>query len=225
VIGANQMAEIGFERGAAGEKFTIGGVGDRKDIKGWKQTVQLALGPARYRDFSIDIQDNLEGEPLLGQDFLRNFDTDINPASGQVTFRKKGTGRPDIATRGMIDIPFEDQGTHMVVTAKVNGKPYKFYFDTGADGVAFSMKDLKALGLEIPGDAQESYTTGVGGKTRTWFFPVNSISLGNIRKEGIQVGVVESATMDHPLLGQSFFGDYRYKVDVPKHVIHFSPVD
>lgn len=225
VIGANQMAEIGFERGAAGDKFQIGGVGDRKDIKGWKQTVQLALGPARVRDFSMDIQDNLEGDPLLGQDFLRNFDTDINPSSGQVTFRKKGTGREEIATRGMVDIPFEDQGTHMIVTAKVNGKPYKFYFDTGADGIAFTMKDLKALGLEIPGDARESMSRGVGGATRTWSFPVNSIALGSLKKEGLEVGVVESSSMDHPLLGQSFFGSWRHKVDTAKHVIHFWPND
>jgi hypothetical protein len=56
-------------------------------------------------------------------------------------------------------------------------------------------------------------------------FNVNSVALGSLKKEGIEVGVVENSTMDHPLLGQDFFGSWRHKVDNVKHVIHFWPND
>jgi clan AA aspartic protease (TIGR02281 family) len=227
LIGANQMAELGFERAAQGKKFGIGGVGDRDDVKGWHQTVQLRIGQATIRDFPIDIQDNLEGDPLLGQDFLRNFDTEIDPNNSQVTFRKKGAKSSSARmARGAVDVPFEDApGGHMIVTAQVNGKPYKFYFDTGADSVAFAMKDLKPLGLEIPSDYRGGTSRGVAGSTNTYNFPIDSIKLGTMVKENFMISVVENSTMDHPLLGQSFFGNYRHKVDTAAHLIHFWPND
>lgn len=227
MIGANQMADLGYGRAAQGRKFNIGGVGERDDVKGWNQTVQLRVGQATVRDFPIMIQDHYEGEPLLGQDFLRNFETDIDPNKGQVTFRKKGTNRASARmARGTVDVPFEDgPGGHILVTVQVNGKPYKFYFDTGADSIALGMKDLKPLGLEIPADAREGLSHGVAGQSRTWIFPVNSVKLGTMVKEGVNVSVVENSSMDHPLLGQSFFGDWRHKVDIPAHVIHFWPND
>ena len=68
-------------------------------------------------------------------------------------------------------------------------------------------------------------SSGIAGDTKTWSFPVDSVKLGKIEKENFTVSVVEGAKMDHPLLGQSFYGEYRTKVDPGAHVIHFCPAN
>jgi clan AA aspartic protease (TIGR02281 family) len=224
VVGANHMEEIGFGRAAQGETFKVGGVGEKQDIKSWKQNVQLRVGQAYIRDFPLTVMEDLPGEPLLGQDVLRVYETEVDPANNVVIFRKRGASKSrQITTRGTVDVPFRDQGTHMIVKGMVNNKPYEFIYDTGADGVCFSFKDLKALGIELPANAREGISHGVGGDTKTWYFTVDSMKVGTIVREDMPVSVVEKSQMTHPLLGQSFFGQYGQKVDLEKKVIHLKP--
>lgn len=224
-IGANHMEALGYGRAAQGQKFEIHGVGDREKVQGWRQTVTLKIGQAYIRDFPVAVQDHMEGDPLLGQDFLSLFETDIDPEKMECVFRKKGSrnnnaNRPQ--PRGTIDVPYNNGGGgHIIVTAEVNGRPYEMYFDTGADSVCFTMNDLKKLGLEIPAGAREGISRGVSGESRTWSFTVPKFKLGKIQKEDFEVSVVESSKMDKPLLGQSFFGEYKHKVDPANKVIHF----
>lgn len=224
-IGQNQMEALGLGRGAAGKKFELSGIGDRSKVEGWGQTVTLRIGQAYIRDFPITVQDHMEGDPLLGQDFLRHFDTEIDPEKMEVTFRTKGSGRKTaVQPRGTIDVPFKNgPGGHIIVTAEVNGRPYEMFFDTGADSVCFGMADMKKLGLEVPSGAREGLSKGIAGDTRTWSFPVQKFKVGTIVKEDFEISVAESAKMGHPLLGQSFFGEYRHKVDAEAHVIHLYP--
>lgn len=226
VVGANQMEAMGLGRAAAGQKFEITGVGDRTKVEGWNQAVTLRIGQAQCRDFPISVQDHMEGDPLLGQDFLHNFDCEIDPEKMEVVFHKKGSRRGGVAVqpRGTIDIPFRNgPGGHIIVVAQINGKNCEMYFDTGADSVCLGMKHLKALGLSIPENARQGLSHGVAGDTITWSFPIDKMKLGKLEKEDFTISVAESTKMDYPLLGQSFFGDYKHKVDPEAHVVHFYP--
>lgn len=224
-MGANQLEELGLGRPAAGKKYKSGGVGDRQNMEAWDQKLDLKLGPIYVRDFNVTVQDFYEGEPLLGRDFLADWETTVDEGNRAVTFVRKGAGgttTPRRQAAGTLDVPFQLEGRHMIVDGSVNGKPYKFYFDTGADGTCFSMKDLKALGLEDSlSGARQGLSQGVGGTTNTFFFTVNTVKVGPITKENYQVSAVESSQMGHPLLGQSFFGEYNYNIDEVNKVIHF----
>ncbi|MBK7838746.1 MAG: hypothetical protein IPJ49_13905 [Candidatus Obscuribacter sp.] len=52
-------------------------------------------------------------------------------------------------------------------------------------------------------------------------FPVRTIKLGPIEKRDFEIDVVASSNMPHPLLGQTFFGDYQYTIDYDNKLIHF----
>jgi clan AA aspartic protease (TIGR02281 family) len=224
VMGANQLEELGLSRPPAGEKGFSSGVGERDKIPTWGQKLDLKVGNIYMRDFQVSVHDHYEGEPLLGRDFLADWDVSVDEANRQVTFNRKGTQVVRPSVRGILDVPFVPEGRHMVVDGIVNGRPYKFYFDTGADSVCFSMNDMKKLGLEdnLSG-AKQGYSTGVGGQTKTWMFPINSLKVGPLSKENFEVSVVENSAMSHPLLGQSFFGSYSFNIDEVKKVIHFKP--
>jgi len=121
-----------------------------------------------------------------------------------------------------LQVPFTaGPGGHMLVNAEINGKPYAMYFDTGAEGISFTQNDLKKLRIEVPENARESLVHGVGGSTRSWDFNIDKLKVGPIVKEDLAAHVVEKSSMDYPLLGQSFFGDYEYTIDNEHHVINF----
>lgn len=225
-VDADRMAAMGLSRAARGDKFKVAGIGDDGNVKGWNQEVTLKLGPAYARNFPLMIQDK-EAPPLLGQDFLRNFEIEIDPEKNEAVFRRKSAvRRVAVQPRGTVDIPFTiGGGGHLWVTAEINGRPCKMIFDTGASDVCFTLKALKTLGLEIPGDAREGQASGVNGIVKTFSFPVRKMKLGTIIKEDFEIQASESAHDVPPLLGQSFFGNYRCKVDQEAKVIHLMPTN
>jgi clan AA aspartic protease (TIGR02281 family) len=223
VIGANQLEALGLTNKSGADKFEIGGVGDREKSKGWIQKVDLKCGQVYRRDFKIMVQDEMEGEPLLGQDFLGDFNTTVDESAGQVIFRKKSAGLASkVQPRGTKDIPFtvDPNGRHMLVDAFVNGKKYVMFFDTGADGIVFGFNDLKKLGIPTPDGPPDGKSQGVLGETNTWTINLDSLKVGAVTQESVRAYVVESSKMEHPLLGQSFFGGYKYTVDSNAKVIH-----
>jgi clan AA aspartic protease (TIGR02281 family) len=220
VIGANHLQAMGLGRPPALQQTRIGGVGDRQDIKGWEQKYDLKVGNAYIKDFPVLVQDHMDGEPLLGQTFLNNFYVTVD--QNQVIMRKKTSNTLASTRTNALQVPFTPgPGGHMLVNAEINGKPYVMYFDTGADGISFTQNDLKKLRLELPEGAQEHTVSGVGGTTRSWDFTIDKLKVGPIIKEGLTAHVVEKSSMDHPLLGQTFFGDYEYTIDNEHHVINF----
>jgi len=223
MIGANQLQAVGITRPATAQRVQIGGVGDRQDVKGWLDKVDLKIGNIYRRDFPVIVIDEDEGEPLLGQDFLRDFNLTMDDST--ILLRKKNA-RPRAVSRGTFEIPFKvaPDGRHMLVDAYINKKPYVMIFDTGADGCAFSFKDCKNLGIDPPSGAPTGRSIGVKGETSTWTMMVD-LKVGKIAKEGFTVGVVDNSDMDHPLLGQSFFGGYKVNVDVPARMIRLTDPD
>lgn len=224
-FGANHLQALGVARPPKeGVRENLSGVGDRKTVQEWEQHVDLKLGPIYRRNFPIAVQDYLPGEPLLGQTFFKPFYVTIDDDSKTVTLRKKTSASvSQVSGRDYYSVPFSWEGGHMIVSAEINGKPYQMIFDTGADGVAFTARDLQRLKIELPDDARAERHTGTGGETRGWGFTVGKIKLGPIVKEDIKVSMVENSNMPHPLLGQTFFSDYQYTIDNESKLIKFRP--
>jgi clan AA aspartic protease (TIGR02281 family) len=224
-FGHNHLVALGIARPAQGKiEEGLSGVGDRKTVQEWNASADIKLGPIYRRNFPITIQDDMTGEPLLGQTFLKPFYVTIDDDSKSVILRKKGTSSiASVTGRNSYSVPFRWVGGHMIVNAEICGKPYEMIFDTGADSVAFTMNDIKKLRIEMPDDYTVRRHIGTGGETTGIHFPISKIKLGPIVKEDIEVAVVQNSNMDRPLLGQSFFSDYQYTIDNEHNMIFFKP--
>ncbi len=229
VMGRNHLEEAGISRTDSRDSFEVVGVGDRKGVKAFNDKFDLKLGPIYRRDFTCAIQDSMPTPPLLGMTFLADFVVTVDDASHSVILRKKGSMAASDASRGRsgaIAVPFELDGRSIMVNTKVNGKPYKMNFDTGASHVCFSRGDWKKLGFDIPSDARVGTSSGIAGDVKSYTFTLDSLVLpgekaGSIKASNVPVTVTES---ERPcaLLGQPFYINYRYEVDNAKRVIYFT---
>jgi clan AA aspartic protease (TIGR02281 family) len=199
----------------------IGGVG-AGSFSAWHIPVTIKVGPITRVNFPLVVSQSTDAPSLLGQDFFSPFQFTIDDASSSISFTKNGTGKTSASMGGSgLSVPFRWKTRHMIVDAKINGKSYPCIFDTGAHGICFSKKALKDLNISVPADATMGRSSGIGGTTTDWRFPIDSISLGPIVKKDIEVSVVDETGVDEPLIGQTFFDDYQYTVDYERKIIQF----
>ena len=127
MIGKNHLQQIGMAppTGAPTNKVkAVGGV-----VDAWEVPAQIALGRI-VRTVDLVVIEQLRN-PLLGQSFYGDLKYEVDNARGQIAFKKPG-GKGDFVQAGSIDIPLTVEGSNLIVTAKVNGRPMPFYFDTSA---------------------------------------------------------------------------------------------
>lgn len=224
-IGLNHLQDLGLARPETRETMILSGVGDNTRIHGWVEKFDLKLGPIYRRDFAVTVQPDMPTAPLLGQTFFKDFDVTMDDSSKQFILRKKfGTAAKDArkGRAGAKAVPFvRAGGGSMYVDALVNGKPYKMVFDTGAHGTLFTLGDFGQMGLTVPADAEEGQVRGVGGSSRAWNFCLRSLQIGPLRGENVPISVSDSKEVGHPLLGQTFFGRFKYEIDNEKNMIYF----
>ncbi len=221
-IGANHLRDWGISASEGRDSYEIGGVGDGK-AKGWNQPLDIRLGPIYRKDFVCSIHDNMPGEPLLGQDFLKSFNINVDDSTRSVVLAKKGSlGARDISHRSYygVEIPFKRLPSgHMMVDIKINNKPFPIMFDTGCERTSFAASDWTKLGFSIPDSAQKGKAIGVLGETTAYYFETESIKLGPIEQSPAPVSVTEGSRVS--LLGMSFYGTKKYTIDTTRSVIIF----
>jgi predicted aspartyl protease len=108
-------------------------------------------------------------------------------------------------------IPFRrSTGRHLYVDAEVNGRPMKVIFDTGAEVCLFGSSHLTQAGLTAAPNGPAVTVAGVGGtaQART---TVVTVRVGPIRRT-IPV-LVQDNLPTPPLLGQTFFQGFQYRID------------
>jgi clan AA aspartic protease (TIGR02281 family) len=223
-----QQLGIPLPRGQANSMS--GGVGSTELIKGWDILADVQLGSIYRRNFPVHVAEKFSDEPLLGQSFLRDFNFEIDNRNNVIRFTKKSSSHSEVpqSTSGVkfsssgSGVPFEREGNHIIMTAEINGRKYPVYFDTGASNTVFTMQQIKELGITIPDDAREGRSRGVGGTTRSWAFTIPLLRIGPITQKDFEISVVEESRMTHPLLGQTFFGNWRYTIDNEHKLILFS---
>ena len=216
MIGKNHLQQIGMAppTGAPTNKVkAVGGV-----VDAWEVPAQIALGRI-VRTVDLVVIEQLRN-PLLGQSFYGDLKYEVDNARGQIAFKKPG-GKGDFVQAGSIDIPLTVEGSNLIVTAKVNGRPMPFYFDTGAGASIMPMQMLQTMGDQGFRKVGESDATGAAGTTKSERYQVDSIELGPIRKQGLVIAVSADYKYKYGLLGRDFFGNKRFTVDKANKKLHF----
>lgn len=218
-LGKNHLRQLGLPLPNGAPSGYAQGVGSANKIPTWNISVTIKIGSITRKNFLINVQEEMPGVPLLGQNFFDSFQYTID--NGDSSIHLKRTTSTVSRHNSSYDVPFSRLGKELVVNALVNGKPCPMIFDTGASQCSFPLKTIHSLGLHIPEDAQEGLSEGIGGITRTHSFPINRIQLGPIDKSNIVVHIPELHSMPLPLLGQNFYSDWQYTIDYQAKVIHF----
>jgi clan AA aspartic protease (TIGR02281 family) len=223
-VGKNTLQELNIKLPSGPPTTSVSGVGSKSETPAWEENLELKVGGiTRTVKFVVLEQ---RDEPLIGQTFFRDFvytiDTNIgsNGARGTITFNKR-TGARGASQSSSSAVSFERlTSNHIVVPVEVDGKKTKMIFDTGASMVVFTRDQLKALHITIPEDAVAIRNTGVSGSSNGLVFNVRRIRMGPIDKADMQIGVVDDAKMAYPLLGQSFFSEWKCTLDYDRNVLN-----
>jgi clan AA aspartic protease (TIGR02281 family) len=222
-VGKNHLAEIGVAPPSGPPTGSAHGVGSSAPVPTWDMNAVVKVGDIT-RTMPILVQETMLSQPLLGQSFFNAFTYEIDNSAHSIRFKRKGTGDHG-GNFGTADtVPFTRDPrspTHLIVTAEVNGRKMPMFFDTGAQPIAFTLDQARSVGISIPDDAQQGISQGIGGQTVGWSFPIRSIRLGPISKTDISINVIKDAMMPYPLLGQAFYGDYKYTIDENNNRIIF----
>jgi clan AA aspartic protease (TIGR02281 family) len=213
-LSLSEWLSLGLPRPTQPPDTGINGVGGV--MPAWSMRAPVQLGKVK-RNAVFLVAESVP--PLLGQSFFQDLQVNLERRSGYVHLMKKGTSARNIPYNTM-DVPFRKAGNNLLVTVNVNGRPIEMFFDTGADDVSMSITHFQRLGLRAAEDATAGMASGAGGSVQTMQTRVDSIELGDIRKYNFKISVMFN-NLEHPLLGQSFFGDRRFVIDNEKGVIHF----
>lgn len=224
LLGKNQLAEVGIAPPAGGATGFTGGSSSGASAATWSMNADVKLGAIVRKNFPITVIENNQSQPLLGQDFFRDFEYSIDSGSKSILFKKKGStaARPSRPAGGISSdtnsVPFtwdKIGGNKMVVNVEINGRSYPCWLDTGNSAVAISMnkRDARNLGISIPEDAQQAMTGGITGAGSASRFPVRRVKFGPIDKTDVDVDVKEEDTGGRPLLGQPLLEGWQVTID------------
>jgi aspartyl protease family protein len=99
-----------------------------------------------------------------------------------------------------------------ITQGSVNGAAMNFMVDTGATYVALSAADAARANIDFRNKGQPGLIATANGTVRAWMVPGNTVHLGDITLNGIDVTVHESS-MPFALLGMSFLNRLEMKRD------------
>jgi len=103
---------------------------------------------------------------------------------------------------GTIEVPREPDG-HFYLTLEIDGTPVLFVVDTGATGVALSMQDADAIGIDTGALHFDGRASTANGVVRTARVTLQNVYLGDHSEGSLRASVNEGAT-DVSLLGMSY---------------------
>lgn len=214
MLGKNHLRELGIHPPTTPATNKVGGIGGSVDS--WNMKLDVTIGGITKR-IPVTVTEEWDHAPLLGQDFFSDIDYEIDNVGHCIRFTKSA----DFVKDDQYSIPFQRIGKHLYVQLEgEKGKKTQMIVDTGAEGIMFSPSNVRELGLDTAGGVTE-YHKGVGGDgtTEAVGFNVDMLRLGPIIVRHVKcsadvggkgmVGKEGSAG----LLGQAFFGGWRFTVD------------
>ena len=225
MVGKNQLEQLGLPGPSGPPTTSVGGIGAAV-VPAWIMPLQIKLGKM-VRTLNVCVAESWDGHPLLGQDFYNDLEYEFDNKGHCIYFRK-----PKIlsaAERNMYCIPFTRRGRHLQVDVEVDGgRRTGMLVDTGAEGIAMTMANLRELGIDIPADAIRVRSQGVGGTSDGFQFPIGMLRLGPIvqRNPTVSVSTAEEGMLGskyghYGLLGQAFFGNWRFTIDNANNMLRF----
>jgi len=223
LFGKNHLQQLKIAPPTGPSTSYVKGVGGNQ--QSWRMNVDLKVGNIERKNFTITVQESMDAPPLLGQTFLKDYQCQVDKQGRQIKLTRSDVYSRSIASAtpygNLNNVPFTRQGSLMVVQVQINGRTIPMCMDTGASNTQFTKEQLQSCSVEIPHDATTSAVSGIGGTTATQVFPVRRLKMGPIDKSDFPIQVVGKASMAYPLLGQDFFGDWKYSLDSVNNVIKF----
>jgi predicted aspartyl protease len=218
-IGKNHLRDMGLPepKGVTVGK-QLGAGGSKKTVPYQIMLADLQVGKILRKNVRIAVHENMSGVPILGQNFIGNFEYTVDNRAGSITFKKESS---EAALADERAVPFEKKRQEVIVTATLNNVPCEMIFDTGAFMTMMSVKQFSDLGFEIPNYIEPTRAIGIAGVTRIWKVPIATFRLGPIVKQNMEIAVAEDFAIPYPLLGQNVFGEMVYTVDNQHKLIRF----
>ncbi|MCA9816322.1 MAG: aspartyl protease family protein [Cyanobacteria bacterium HKST-UBA01] len=214
-------------RGVGGEVPTRVGLANIT-VGNMTRTIPLQIEQDQSTSKVPDGMGSIMQLPLLGQNYFKDFEYEIDDANKFLIFKKlASTQVASVAStkkstvKSDLEVPFYRMGNHIIVTPKVNGRECEMILDTGAGTVAFADRHLAACGLNRPTHALSGQSGGVGGKRVGYNFLVDSIQLGPVLRKNVHCSMVLHSDFPKPLLGQTFLKGLKYTIDPSRNVIRF----
>jgi hypothetical protein len=130
-------------------------------------------------------------------------------------------------------LPIDDVGYHIVIDAKINGKPVRLIVDTGASKTAFDLESLERLGEETELEANEELSAGLGTTSmQSYFLGIDLFELGDLKVEDYLAVALDLSNINvtyeqlglEPIdgvLGGDLLMDYKAIVDYKKSCLKF----
>ena len=115
----------------------------------------------------------------------------------QVMSGLSATGRPEVVLQ-------RNRQGHYLAIGAINGEPVEFLVDTGATYLGIPAGVARRLGLNR---GVESASKTAAGVVRTYLVTLDSVELGDIRREGVRASVIPDMPGESVLLGMSFLRD------------------
>lgn len=223
LFGRNHLQQLNIPLPTGPSTSVVKGVGGNQNA--WRMNVDLKVGNIERRNFPITVQESMDAPPLLGQSFYKDYQCQVDKQGGQIRLTRNDVYKQSIASAtpygNINNVPFTRQGNLMVVNVEINGRTVPMCMDTGAGATQFTKEQLQMCNVPIPQDAVIGSSSGIGGTTQTQIFPVSRVKMGPIDKSNFPIQVVGRASMPYPLLGQDFFGDWKYSIDSINNAIKF----
>ena len=219
-VGVKDCSRIGIKAPRSNDKpdgYTRGWAG--RSVPVYNREANVKIGNLE-RVIPIRVSPAWRNEPLLGQEFLRDYMYSIDRAARIMTLHKKTSksAKTKRKIHSLYDIPCVVENDREYVNIKINGRTCsKVLIDTGASSTIISAADAKSCGLVVPINAPRMRMSGVGGGITMRRVFVN-ISLGPIRKSGFPILVGGRAGS---AIGQNFMTGWRFTVDREAKLLRF----
>jgi len=98
---------------------------------------------------------------------------------------------------------YENSSGFFESDGQINGRGLRFLVDTGANLVVLSSRQANRIGLDYL-DGFRTFASTASGNTPMYTVTIKQISIGGIKLNNIQAGVIEGDFPLKPLLGMTF---------------------
>lgn len=110
----------------------------------------------------------------------------------------------------------------LLIPVEINGRACLMLFDTGAENITISRKQMHDLGLSLPSGSSNGAIQGIGAEPVVAWKSSATVKVGKLVCENFPLNVEEQNYM-HPIIGRNFFKNYRIKVDPVAAQITLTP--
>jgi predicted aspartyl protease len=100
----------------------------------------------------------------------------------------------------------------LLIPVEINGRTCMMLFDTGAENITISRKQLYDLGLSAPSGKTNGAIQGIGAAPVVAWKSSATVKVGKLVCENFPLNVDEQNYM-HPIIGRNFFKNCAIKVD------------